>query len=925
MKEILILCLLLINPNYILPASSSYDYSSYTSTSTNTNLSGQTISSTTSGQSAVYITSSGITIENTSITKSGDFTGDTENSEFYGLNAAVLVQGGGLTMTGGTITTSARVSNALVATNGGTVTIQGTTITSTGASSARGLHATYGGVITATNVTISSTGGSCATLATDRGEGTVSCTGCTLSTGGSGSPLIYSTGEITVSRTTGTATAAQAVVVEGKNTANIQSSSNLKCTANGNGRNDDCGILIYQSQSGDADTGTSYFNCDSSTIEILSTSSVSSSAPFFYVTNTDANIHLTNCTLTFGSGVFLLADGGDWGTSGSNGGTVTMTLENQNIEGNIVVGNSSSLTLILKSSTFKGTINSAKTATKLNITMDSGSTITLTGNSYYTSLTNADSDGSNVVIGSYTWGTYEATETSDTTSSSPGSGSGSPPSGSGSPPSGSDSPGGSGSPPSGSGSPPSGSDSPSGSGSPPSGSDSPSGSGSPPSGSGSPPSDSSSSTSAPSSSTSAPSGSSSAQSDSSTAPSGSSSDGSPPEMPDGTDQREPDQSGTPPEKPDETDSTNSTSPATTTVTSPATTTVTSASTTDTITDTSSTATNATDTTTDTSSTTSQTNSTIDSTDNPVVLLGYSHFETNTTAFSFYIYFVTLLNSINSKTLRIPINIDYNRILRNLETTETICTLQDSSSGKKLQYKCEAQADTSNIKQIQIQPNFTFSDQNVNLAGITPLANSYMNNIQEVSKLNYLANSDVYILDHSIFNKYGTNTFNISGLMSDPQPEFGKTDLVLSINTNSSGTVKETNVSCSITDINEKNYTLNCQSSEDIDSNNLQSAYSVIDNDVLLVNFDPQNEEGTNDTAQETEAGTENTQHVRYNNRKSSGGLNGGAIAAIVIAPVVAVASVIGVISLVNKGSVPKANLNGLESTNNALKAGNNIV
>ena len=715
---------------------------------------------------------------------------------------------------------------------------------------------------------------------------------------------------------------------------------------------------------GDADTGTSYFNCDSSTIEILSTSSVSSSAPFFYVTNTDANIHLTNCTLTFGSGVFLLADGGDWGTSGSNGGTVTMTLENQNIEGNIVVGNSSSLTLILKSSTFKGTINSAKTATKLNITMDSDSTITLTGNSYYTSLTNADSDGSNVVIGSYTWGTYEATETSDTTSSSPGSGSGSPSSGSGSPPSGSDSPGGS-------GSPPSGSDSPSGSGSPPSDS------GSPPSGSGSPPSDSSSSTSAPSSSTSAPSsstsapsgsssapsGSSSAQSDSSTAPSGSSSDGSPPEMPDGTDQREPDQSGTPPEKPDETDSTRATtvtttatspatttitspatttvnspssttitSPATTTITSPETTTVTPATTTVTPATTTvtspatTTVTNTTETTTtDTSSTTNQTNSTTDSSNNPVVLLGYSHFETNTTAFSFYIYFVALLNSISSKTLRIPINIDYNRILRNLETTGTICTLQDSSSGKKLQYKCEAQADTSNIKQIQIQPNFTFSDQNVNLAGITPLANSYMNNIQEVSKLNYLANSDVYILDHSIFNKYGTNTFNISGLMSDPQPDFGKTDLVLSINTNSSGTVKETNVSCSITDITEKNYTLNCQSSEDIDSNNLQSAYSVIDNDVLLVNFDPQNEEGTSDTAQETEAETENTQHVRYNNRKSGGGLNGGAIAAIVIAPVVAVASVIGVISLVNKGSVPKANLNGLESTNNALQTGNNIV
>ena len=240
MKAILILCFLIFNLNILVTATSSeYDYSSYPATSTNVNLSGQSISCTTSGQSAVYITSDGITISNTTITKSSDFSGDTEDSEFYGLNAAILVQGGGLTMIGGNISNSAKVSNALVATNGGTVTISGTTITSAGSSSARGLHATYEGVITATNVTISSTGGSCATLATDKGEGTVSCTGCTLSTGGSGSPLIYSTGNITVSNTKGTATQAQAIVVEGKNSATIQSSSKLQCTGNGNGRDDD--------------------------------------------------------------------------------------------------------------------------------------------------------------------------------------------------------------------------------------------------------------------------------------------------------------------------------------------------------------------------------------------------------------------------------------------------------------------------------------------------------------------------------------------------------------------------------------------------------------------------------------------------------------------------------------------------------------
>ena len=407
MKKFLILFILVLDPYIIISETNSYDYSSYSATSTNENLSSATKTSTTSGTSAVYITSSGITITNSDISKSGDYSGSTEDTEFYGVNAAVLVQGGGLTITGGTITTSAKGGNGLVATNSGTVTISGTTITSTGSASARGLHSTYGGSITATSVTVSSTGGSCATLATDRGEGTVTCTGCTLTTSGSGSPLIYSTGEITVSGTTGTANAAQAIVVEGKNSATIKSSSTLKCSASDNGRNDECGILIYQSMSGDADTGTSSFNCESSTIEILENSSHYETAPMFYITNTKANIALSGCTFTYGSGTFLKAEEGSWGTSGSNGGTVTLTLTNQDIIGDIVVGSSSSLTIKLISSTIKGTINGDKTASKLSITLDSDSKITLTGNSYYTSLTNADSSGSNIITGSYTWNTYD--------------------------------------------------------------------------------------------------------------------------------------------------------------------------------------------------------------------------------------------------------------------------------------------------------------------------------------------------------------------------------------------------------------------------------------------------------------------------------------------------------------------------------------
>ena len=199
----------------------SYNYSNYNSKSTNENLSSKTLESTASDESVVYITKSGISITNSNLKKTSGDSSKTENSEFYGVNAAVLVQGGELTITGGTIQTSAKGANAVCATNKGTVKITDTKITSTASGSARGLHSTFGGSITASNVEITTSGGSCATLATDRGEGKVTCTECTLKTGGAGSPLIYSTGDISISKTKGTATGAQMVVVEGKNTANV--------------------------------------------------------------------------------------------------------------------------------------------------------------------------------------------------------------------------------------------------------------------------------------------------------------------------------------------------------------------------------------------------------------------------------------------------------------------------------------------------------------------------------------------------------------------------------------------------------------------------------------------------------------------------------------------------------------------------------
>ena len=78
-----------------------------------------------------------------------------------------------------------------------------------------------------------------------------------------------------------------------------------------------------------------------------------------------------------------------WGTSGKNGGNVILNDKNQKIKGNILVDSISTLDLSLKNwSAYSGTINNQNTAKSINITLDSSSTITLTGDSYITSLNN---------------------------------------------------------------------------------------------------------------------------------------------------------------------------------------------------------------------------------------------------------------------------------------------------------------------------------------------------------------------------------------------------------------------------------------------------------------------------------------------------------------------------------------------------------
>lgn len=185
---------------------------------------------------------------------SGNFGGsaNTMQYDYSGSYSVSLTVGEDSTtvIDGTDITASSSGSNGVFATDSGTALVNDTSI-ETMADNSRGLDATYGGTILANKITADTQGGHSAIVATDRGGGSISLADATLSTAGSGSPLLYSTGDIQVNNVSGTSSGSQIAGMEGLNTILIKDST-LESTVTGKTASDPIanGIIIYQSTSG---------------------------------------------------------------------------------------------------------------------------------------------------------------------------------------------------------------------------------------------------------------------------------------------------------------------------------------------------------------------------------------------------------------------------------------------------------------------------------------------------------------------------------------------------------------------------------------------------------------------------------------------------------------------------------------------------
>ena len=308
-------------------------------------------------------------------------------------------------------------------------------------------------------------------------------------------------------------------------------------------------------------------------------------------------------------------------------------------------------------------------------------------------------------------------------------------------------------------------------------------------------------------------------------------------------------------------------------------------------------------------TTSIPSSTNTDTETSIVFLGCSKFNMAPSYFTFSIHFIPLLNSLFSDTLTFILNIIHNTYLRRLENANAVCNKGESNS-QMVNYDCRVEA----VKQIKFEPEFTFSQGKVKIAGTSPLAKMSMNNLEKMDdKYSSLlsSNPSIYILDNSSFYRYDNYKFNISGTISGEEKPSSislNKDLSLMMNIENSENEEEITkeADCTVTNINNDKYTLDC-TAKDKNTYNLQSAMSIIDDkDILLVNI---NKNGNND-----DNGTildpyieDDVQNVKYHYKKS-GGIGAGAIVGIVLACVAALAAVITAILCLKKSPNSTTNI-----------------
>ncbi len=308
------------------------------------------------GEKNVILATAGTsTITSPTINKSGNGVG--EEDSIYGTNSAILVKdNASVTITGGYIHTNGTYANGVFSSNNGKVNTENLMI-QTENDNSYGYVTTEGGTIHTNNSSVYTLATSSPAIKSGPNGGEITINGGTFTTNGANSPVVYSSGNITIE--------------------NAKLSSKLSDN-----------IYLYQSSN---DTTTS------STFKATSTTFNTQNGNTFSIANTKASIVLKNNTFSNQIGDFLKVS-----SSSSKKGEVDLVLDTQEIKGNITVDDLSSLIMSLtNNSSFEGSINSGNQSDSISLSLSEDSQLKLTSDTYINNLEDEDTTYSNIDTNGY--------------------------------------------------------------------------------------------------------------------------------------------------------------------------------------------------------------------------------------------------------------------------------------------------------------------------------------------------------------------------------------------------------------------------------------------------------------------------------------------------------------------------------------------
>lgn len=328
----------------------------------------------------VLISKGTINLKELTILKNGNSTNT--NELIYGSNSALLVYDGGvLNIDKASISSYGSSSNAIYINKNGTATIKNTNIKTSGKSSS-GI-VTSSGTFKGENLSIITDDESSPALIAFKNS-TIELIETEIETNKQSSPALLSESNVKLKDCNINANISNGITIINTGNVLLDNTTLYSYDEEQDQNNTYKNIYIYGTNE-----LTDYVTFSATNSKILTESGTP-----IYIKNKNTNINLSNSTFNSNSSTFLT------GETTINKSSINLNLDNQEIKGNIVVDDKTTVKVQLKNSS--KLIGSLLGNNKgISVVLDDTSTLVLTGNSYIASLENTKEDNSNIYLNGY--------------------------------------------------------------------------------------------------------------------------------------------------------------------------------------------------------------------------------------------------------------------------------------------------------------------------------------------------------------------------------------------------------------------------------------------------------------------------------------------------------------------------------------------